>query len=186
MCYTYGFSHMTSRVEILCFLHVEYMGLCTYGIHVDLYTWNAYGFAHVKTIWKKHKKVTQRNIKNLLTLFSHSPVSSVGRAWESESEGRGFEPHFGRFLFRSLWKMPSGIHVEYMCTLPYWFCHMYTICIQLEKTWKSYGIQVYTTWFRARKSYVYHMVLYTWKPDGTICIPHVFHMVLLPGSFVDI
>ena len=27
------------------------------------------------------------------------------------------------------------------------------------------------------------MVLYTWKPDGTICIPHVFHMVLLPGAF---
>ena len=52
MCYTYGFSHMTSQVEILWFLHVEYMGLCTYGIHVDLYTWNAYGFAHVKTIWK--------------------------------------------------------------------------------------------------------------------------------------
>ena len=160
---------------------MEIFWFCTCGLHVDLCTWNTGGFGHVKTIWKCHLVCTWNTCVHDHIHMYYIWYTRGKAIWRHRSKECSWI-WSGFVHIKTIWKMPSGIHVEYMCTWPYGFCHMYTICIQLEKTWKSYGIQMYTTWFRRRITHVCHMVLYTWNPDGTICIPHVFHMILPPGD----
>ena len=52
------------------------------------------GVVAIRSRWLSNSNLTNTKIPD-----STCPASSVGRAWDSKSQGRGFEPHVGRHYF---------------------------------------------------------------------------------------